>query len=277
MPASGQTPRACPLHPLLLYLSYITRVLCPMSDIAIRSGTPARFKGCVPPFTRPGTQHVGTVLDTIRNSAGAGLHRLLALQVGLPRGCRPAAIMVLLQPAPPPHPCRGGGPPPMVAQAFLPERPPRVRPGRVKAWRTLLPRRGCQRVDGLPQLVPSARRWRGAVRRGQARHQGPEKRANAVDPARLRACQACQSWRLLCSELAGLRQEAPPQGPSLLGPCSAGLLLRGCAACLALAALRAKRWLAGAPALFARLAMVCLHAASRRNRCEGCRATVRVI
>jgi hypothetical protein len=47
---------------------------------------------------------LGTFLYKIRNVAGEVLHRLINLEVVLPSGCRPDAIMVFLQPAQPPHP-----------------------------------------------------------------------------------------------------------------------------------------------------------------------------
>src|SRR5262245_56595572 len=47
---------------------------------------------------------LGTVLYKIRNVAGEVLHRLIDLNIVLPRGCRPDAIMVFLQPAQQPHP-----------------------------------------------------------------------------------------------------------------------------------------------------------------------------
>jgi len=47
---------------------------------------------------------LGTFLYKIRNVAGEVLHRLIDLNVVLPSGWRPDAIMVFLQPAQQPHP-----------------------------------------------------------------------------------------------------------------------------------------------------------------------------
>jgi hypothetical protein len=124
----------------------------------------------------------------------------------------------------------------MVAHAFCPYIPYSVIPVLVKAFGHLMQLRVCPRLAILPQLLQSELRLRCAVRMVKALHPVPDNRAAALSKARLLACQGCQRLLRLCQAMAGLLQEAPTLGPSLLGPCEACRILRGFPACLALPA-----------------------------------------
>src|SRR5919204_1604215 len=124
----------------------------------------------------------------------------------------------------------------MFAHAFFPQIPQSLLPVIVKALGNLIQLRVCQRLDLLPQLWQSELRLRFAVRMVKDMHQWPDHSAEAVYKARILAFQGCHNLLLLCRYMAGLLQEAPTQGPSLLGQCSAGLILLGFTACLALPA-----------------------------------------
>src|SRR6266567_327603 len=70
---------------------------------------------------RPG--HLRAFLDKLGNIEGEVLDRLIDLNIVLPGGGRPDAVMIFLQPAQQTHPGLRVGPTPVLAHALFPQIP----------------------------------------------------------------------------------------------------------------------------------------------------------
>src|SRR5262245_2781981 len=108
------------------------------------------------------------------------LHRLIDLNVVLPRCCRPDPIMVFLQPAEQTPPRLRGGPTPVRAHTLFPQIPQGLIPMVVKELENLLEMLIFQHVDILSQLCESELRLGFAVRMVKDMHQLPNNSAEAV-------------------------------------------------------------------------------------------------
>jgi hypothetical protein len=159
----------------------------------------------------------------------------------------------------------------VLAHALFPQIPQGLLPVSVKAVGDLLKRRGFHRVDSLAPLWQSEGGLRFAVRMGQDRHPLPDHTAAAVHQTCIRTCQGGHGLLCLHRYMAGLLEEAPTPGPSLLSPSQACLMLLGFPTRLDLSALGEKRLFAVPPDMRAHMERVGLTSGLRLDRCAGFR------
>ena len=124
----------------------------------------------------------------------------------------------------------------MLAHAFVPQRPPGVRPVSGKALGELLQMLVCQSVALLSPRWQAELGGRFAGRRVKAMPQRPANMAAAGHTTLRLAFPRCPGLLVLNRAMAGLLAEAPAPWPELLGSGDAGLLLlcltpEPCAAC----------------------------------------------